>query len=62
MKIFYFQARKDLNSQKKLIDLLKQANAALAEDLKVANEKLERRKKKKEENEKKDNGNINTIL
>ena len=62
MKIFYFQAIKELNSQKKLIDLLKQSNAALAEDLKVANEKLERRKKKKEENEKKDNGNINTIL
>ena len=62
MKLFYFQARKELNSQKKLIDLLKQANAALAEDLKIANDKLEKRKKKKEQNEEKGNGNINTIL
>lgn len=62
MKIFYFQAKKELDAKNKVINLLTQANAAMVQELKEANAKLEERKKKKEKNEKKGNGNINTIL
>lgn len=62
MKIFYFQARKDLDAKNKIIQLLTQANTAMMQELKEANAKLEKRKKKKEQNEQKSNGSINTLL
>ena len=62
MKIFYFQAKKELQEKDRIINLLTKANNAMMEELKAANDKLNRRKKKKEQNEKKDNGDINTIL
>lgn len=62
MKLFYFQAKRDLNKKDKTIILLKQANAAMVEELKEANLKLEKRKRKKVNDEQKGNGDINTVL
>lgn len=39
MKIFYFQAKKELNEKQTAINLLKQANKAMIEEIKDANQK-----------------------
>lgn len=65
MKIFYFQAKKELSQKQTAINLLKQANNAMMEEVKDANKKrdeyiklyedlLKENKKMKRQNKKKE--------
>ena len=45
MKIFYFQAKEELNQKQTAINLLKQANNAMMEEVKDANKKRDEYKK-----------------
>jgi hypothetical protein len=49
MKIFYFQAKKELNEKQTAINLLKQANKAMIEEIKDANQKRDEYKNLYEE-------------
>lgn len=64
MKIFYYQAKEELNQKQTAINLLKQANNAMMEEVKEANKKrdeyiklyedlLKENKKLKRQNKKK---------